>query len=122
MKLSIANNGQEALDFLEDNSDNVNFVFMDINMPVMDGFVATEKIRENRKFDNIPIVSLTALISEHEIQKMFDVGMNGYLSKPVKQSQLFDSLVSLLGGKIKIEDPTYSRSLYSPCFLVPMQV
>ena len=121
MKLSIANNGQEALDFLEDNSDSVNFVFMDINMPVMDGFVATEKIRENRKFDNIPIVSLTALISEHEIQKMFDVGMNGYLSKPVKIEKLYSALNSFL-QKDKFVDIEETNKSYVPIDLYGLNV
>ncbi|MFK5977119.1 MAG: response regulator [Sulfurovum sp.] len=99
MKLSIANNGQEAIEFLEGSEDSVDFIFMDINMPVMDGYTATEKIRENKDFNNIPIVSLTALVSEHEVQKMFDVGMNGYLSKPVKTERLYSALKAFIDSK-----------------------
>jgi len=103
MKLSIANNGQEAIDFIEDNhhdNDTIDFVFMDINMPVMDGYTATENIRKNSEFNDIPIVSLTALVSEHEVQKMFDVGMNGYLSKPVKIERLYTALNAFLDSKM----------------------
>lgn len=111
MKLSVANNGQEAINFLEDKSNSkVDFVFMDINMPVMDGYTATENIRANSDFNNIPIVSLTALVSEHEVQKMFDVGMNGYLSKPVKIERLYSALSAFIDSNmldIVEEEPSH---------------
>jgi len=105
MKLSIANNGEEALIFLREAKEKVDFIFMDINMPVMDGFKATELIRSDSRFDDIPIVSLTALISEHEIEKMFDSGMNGYLSKPIRIERLYSALNPFLKkGKDDTDD------------------
>ena len=96
MKLSVANNGQEALDFLHNTEEQPDFILMDINMPVMDGYRSAELIREDKRFDEIAIVSLTALISEHEIQKVFDSGMNGYLSKPLRIEKLYSALSAFL--------------------------
>lgn len=92
MKLSVANNGEEAVSFMHDNIGKVDFIFMDINMPVMDGYRASELIRNDNRYDDVPIVALTALVSEHEIEKMFDSGMNGYLPKPVHIEKLYTAL------------------------------
>ena len=100
MKLSVANNGEEAVQFMRNTSEEVDFIFMDINMPVMDGYRATELIRKESRFDKVVIVSLTALVSEHEIEKMFDSGMNGYLPKPVRVERLYSALNSFLGDSI----------------------
>jgi CheY-like chemotaxis protein len=68
-------------------------------MPVMDGYRATELIRNDNRFDNVAIVALTALVSEHEIEKMFDSGMNGYLPKPVHVEKLYSALEMFLMKK-----------------------
>ena len=103
MVLDIANNGQEAVDFMNNTTKKIDFIFMDINMPIMDGYSASKNIRSNDKFNNTPIVSLTALVSEHEIEKMFDSGMNGYLSKPINIDKLYSALEMFL---IKKDLPT----------------
>jgi len=92
MKLTVASNGQEAIDFISTAQDKVDMVLMDINMPVMDGYRATEIMRKSHRFDQTAIIFLTALASEHEIEKMIDSGMNGYLSKPVKIETLYTAL------------------------------
>jgi DNA-binding response OmpR family regulator len=68
-------------------------------MPVMDGYRATELIRNDNRFDKVAIVALTALVSEHEIVKMFDSGMNGYLPKPVRIEKLYSALEMFLTKK-----------------------
>lgn len=88
IKVEIANNGVEALEILH-KDETFNLVLMDINMPIMDGFSATKKIREESKFDLLPIISLTALTSNEEIDKMFNSGMNGFLTKPFQKEKLF---------------------------------
>jgi len=88
IEITIANHGQEALD-LVNGEEKFDLVLMDINMPVMDGYTASQKIREDEKFNNLPIVSLTALTSPDEVQKMFNCGMNGYLAKPFYKERLF---------------------------------
>ncbi|NPA59523.1 MAG: response regulator, partial [Epsilonproteobacteria bacterium] len=93
MNILVASNGQEALALLEDNDD-IEIIFMDINMPVMDGYTATLHIRANSVYNNIAIVALTALTSVDEIDKMFNFGMNAYLSKPLKKGVLFSVLAT----------------------------
>jgi CheY-like chemotaxis protein len=94
--LTFANNGQEAIDQLDKISETIDMILMDISMPIMDGFVATRRIREDERFRSIPIVTLTALVSEHEVDKMFDAGANGYLSKPLKIGRLFSAMERFL--------------------------
>lgn len=88
MQISIANHGKEALKTLVEDS-NYDIIFMDINMPVMDGYTASIKIRENSDYDNIPIIALSALTSSDEIAKMFTSGMNGYMAKPLQKEKLY---------------------------------
>jgi len=99
MNIRVANNGQEAVDYLNENAETIDFVLMDINMPVLDGFEATAKIRSDHRFDNIPIVALTALVAESEVDRMFNLGMNGYLSKPIKIDTLYTAMKTFLDEK-----------------------
>ena len=112
MTLSVANNGEEAVHFMRNTLEVVDFIFMDINMPVMDGYRATELIRSDNRFDKVAIVSLTALVSEHEIDKMFDSGMNGYLPKPVRVERLYSALDSFLGEGITSVTPIMIKEKY----------
>lgn len=91
MKIEIANNGQEALDIL-DRNDHIDLVLMDIMMPVMDGYEAIEKIRENKKFAKLPIIAVTAKAMKGDREKTIAVGANDYISKPVD----VDKLISLM--------------------------
>ncbi len=92
MSIDIANNGQEAVEMIKRSQERkYDMVFMDINMPIMDGYEATAAIRADSKYDQIPIVALTALILDSEIEKMFHKGVNGYLSKPLKVGQLYSA-------------------------------
>ncbi|RLA72968.1 MAG: hypothetical protein DRG24_01475 [Epsilonproteobacteria bacterium] len=81
--MTIAGDGQEALEKLAKLKE-VDLVLMDINMPVMDGYEATRKIRENSEHNRIPVVSLTGLGLPEEIQKMYEFGMNAHLIKPLQ--------------------------------------
>lgn len=88
INITIANDGQEAIDILF-SQNKFDLVLMDINMPVMDGYLATQKIRESSSLDNIPVVALSALTAADEINKIFHVGMNGYLAKPFSKEKLY---------------------------------
>jgi len=101
--LEIANNGKEALKHLY-NNDDFDLVLMDIKMPVMDGYTATQKIREDHRFDNLPIIALTVFSMGKEIEKMFELGINGYMTKPLNNNQLYTVLHTFL-GKIERETP-----------------
>lgn len=89
MSITIANNGQEAVDLVKESSVAFDLVLMDINMPVMDGYTATQMIRLDSKFDALPIVAFTALVLDSEIQKMFNSGINAFLSKPLNIGKLY---------------------------------
>lgn len=88
IEIAVANNGDEAVKFIR-SGESFDLVLMDINMPVMDGYTATKIIREDSKYDALPIVSLTALTSVDEVNRMFSSGMNGFLAKPFYKEKLF---------------------------------
>jgi len=113
LNIEIACNGQEALTYLEHNPTSIDFILMDINMPVMDGFTATEHIRKQDKFDHIPIVALTALVADYEIVKMFSIGMNGYLSKPISIGKLYSAFNTYLDNHDEPEDIHTQNNLNS---------
>jgi CheY-like chemotaxis protein len=83
----IAENGQEAIDVLE--RDNFDMVFMDCQMPVLDGIEATRIIRKcGKSYSSIPIVALTASAVEGDEKTCREAGMDGYLAKPVRIQQI----------------------------------
>jgi len=85
----IKENGQEAVDYLINNKNSINLIFMDLQMPVLDGFEATTKIREITEYKNTPIIALTADIMQESKNKLFHVGMNDFLLKPFKPESLY---------------------------------
>jgi CheY-like chemotaxis protein len=89
VKFKAAASGQEALDILKNEAFDV--VLMDIQMPVMDGRETTKKIRKVLKLQ-IPVIALTAFSQPAEKQRCLDAGMDAYLSKPVKEKELFETL------------------------------
>ncbi|GIU32230.1 ATP-binding protein [Shewanella schlegeliana] len=93
----IANNGQEALDFIS-SGEAFNAILMDCMMPVMDGFTATEKIREWEGLNSQsrhPIIALTASVLDQDIERCYQSGMDDYLAKPFKKEALLHKLKSV---------------------------
>ncbi|TVQ74547.1 MAG: response regulator [Oceanospirillales bacterium] len=88
LSVSLANNGAEGVEKVREGE--FDLVLMDIQMPVMDGYEATRKIRQFNK--DIPIIALTAAALVEDRQKALDVGMNDHLGKPFTAIQLFESL------------------------------
>jgi len=68
---------------------------MDINMPIMNGIEACLKLKQKASTCSIPIIMLSALASETEIQQGLDVGADAYLSKPFQESELLDAIKSI---------------------------
>jgi CheY-like chemotaxis protein len=89
--VDIANHGIEVLEALERASYDV--VFMDCQMPEMDGFEATRRIRQSGRFSRVRIVAMTANAMVGDRQRCLDVGMDEYLSKPVRPDDLKGVLV-----------------------------
>jgi PAS domain S-box-containing protein len=93
--VDLAENGQEALDMLSENGDKYDVILMDCMMPVMDGFEATAAIRkaeENKEYRRQTIIAMTANAMADEKDKCLKVGMDDYLSKPVKEKTLYSML------------------------------
>ncbi len=97
MKISIANNGQEAVDMVKDEKIKFDLVLMDINMPIMDGYAATQMIRLDKRYDSLPIVAFTALVLDSEIKKMFNSGINAFLAKPLNIGKLYTAMAIYIG-------------------------
>lgn len=89
-----ANNGIQAVRSTEEH--NPSLIFMDIQMPEMNGYDATRTIRQNVKGSHIPIIALTAGVVKGEREKCLDVGMNDYITKPVVQQTIADVLTRWL--------------------------
>ena len=76
-----ATNAKQALDTLENTQ--INLVLMDINMPDMDGYTLTAKIKSIKKFSQIPIVAVTANVMRGDREKSLGAGCDGYIQKPI---------------------------------------
>ncbi|WP_051404824.1 response regulator [Bacillus cihuensis] len=88
VEVLFAENGNEGIAVLQENAD-IDLVLMDIMMPEMDGFEAIQYIRQIPKFQNIPIIALTAKAMKYDRQQCIEAGASDYISKPVNLEQLF---------------------------------
>jgi CheY-like chemotaxis protein len=106
--VTVANNGQEAIDLLKEQA--FDLVLMDVQMPVMDGFEATRAIRQLDARDKlhrqsrtpIPILAMTAHAMKGDRERCLECGMNGYLSKPIRTTEL-DAALGEIFGTTKVE-------------------
>jgi len=101
--VSVAGDGKAALAALE--KDSFDIVLMDIQMPGMDGFEATAKIREKEKFsgEHIPIIAMTAHALKGDEERCIAAGMDRYVSKPIRTSELLSAIESLLASKRPVQ-------------------
>ncbi len=91
ISVDIAENGLIGVEKFREHGYDI--IIMDIQMPVMNGIEATEKIRENSQ---VPIIALTANSTKQEQQKCYNAGANEYLTKPFKPQELYSQIMSLL--------------------------
>ncbi len=101
INIELALNGQEAVDKYKANPDKYELIFMDLQMPVMDGYEATKLIREENK--EIPIVALTANAMVEDIEKTKAVGMHAHLNKPIEIEKLYETLLKYLSKKSEVD-------------------
>ena len=97
-----ATNGSEAVEIIKNSKPGFyDFILMDVQMPVIDGYQATDIIRKlnNKKNANIPIIAMTANAFEEDKKRAFDSGMDDYLSKPIHAEVLFDTVSRILGSR-----------------------
>ena len=97
--VDIAENGAVAVEKVRTSDPGrYDLVLMDVQMPVMDGYTATQRIRALKDSARaaVPIVAMTANVFEEERKRAFDCGMNGFLSKPIVVEELIDALKGIM--------------------------
>ena len=97
LKLRIASNGAEAIAAIQ--AQTPDLVLMDCQMPVMDGYTATAKLRAMPEYAQLPIVALTAGAMIDDKRRCFAAGMNGYVSKPVRLEHLYEQMILCMPEK-----------------------
>ena len=90
--LTVANNGQEAVARLLQSPAGFDLVLMDLQMPVMGGYEAAQKVRADARFARLPVIAMTAHATIEEKQKCLAAGMNDHISKPIDPAALFDTV------------------------------
>jgi len=96
LEAEIANNGQEALDMLNESDSTYNLILMDCQMPVLDGYETTRAIRNGKGGEenkSITIIAMTANAMAGDREKTIEVGMDDYLSKPINHVKLKDMMI-----------------------------
>lgn len=94
-----ASSAIEAYDILE--TQNINVILMDIVMPEIDGLEATEAIRSNQKYDQTPIIMVTAIDDDETLKRSFDLGAVDFVRKPVNKVELIARLTTTLQSQEK---------------------
>jgi CheY-like chemotaxis protein len=97
----LVNSGQEAVNALKKKAYSI--VLMDIQMPDMDGYIATHVIRNEMKLD-IPIIAMTAHAMAGEKEKCLQLGMNDYISKPIKETVLYN-MIGRHAQEVPVSEP-----------------
>ena len=100
LTIECAENGREAVEKFSANMDKYNMIFMDIQMPEMDGYEATGRIRAleaalrpaDRSFRGIPIIAMTANVFREDVEKCLAVGMNDHVGKPLDINEVLDKM------------------------------
>ncbi len=100
LNVTLANNGQEALDAVRETY--YDAVLMDVQMPVMDGYTATGEIRKDKRFNDLPIIAMTAHAMAGDEDKSLQVGMNDHVTKPIDPNQLFATLKKWIKPRGKV--------------------
>ncbi len=90
--VSIANDGTQAVTQLLHSAVKVDLVLMDIQMPEMDGYQATQTIRSDERFDHLPIIAMTANAMKGDREKCLSAGMNDHIPKPVDPSLMLKTI------------------------------
>ena len=99
-QVEVTNNGQEAVEKFTTSPEDFDMIFMDIQMPEMDGMEATRSIRQGG-FDTIPIVAMTAHAMKGDREMCLEAGMDDYITKPIKREVVFEVLEKWVFGREK---------------------
>lgn len=109
IRIDIAGNGAIALAKIAEN--NYDGVLMDCQMPLMDGYQATRKLRQDARYSNLPVIAMTANAMVGDKEKCLDAGMNDFIAKPIDVAQLFGTLARWVApsapraGQLEVAQP-----------------
>lgn len=92
-----ADDGQQALDRLGENAD-TDLIFLDINMPVMDGLEFLERVKEDPSLAEIPVVIISTEGSEEDTQRGLEAGAVAYIKKPFQNEQVHEVIAEVMEG------------------------
>ncbi len=112
--VDVANNGAEAVEKVMNKE--YDGVLMDCQMPIMDGFEATRKIRQDSRFADLPILAMTANAMAGDKEKCLECGMNDHIPKPIDVAQLFLTMAEWIKPKNRAtntEKPKQNKTLQS---------
>ena len=100
-RVTVANDGQEAVEQALAGLDGepYDLILMDVQMPRMDGYQATRRLRADQRLRELPIIAMTAHALVEERQRCLDAGMNDHIAKPVEPELMFRTLRRWIGGK-----------------------
>jgi len=99
-----ASNGEEAVSVASLTHPNI--ILMDISMPQLDGLAATRRIRENETLRDVPVIAITAFSTEGFRRAAYDVGIQGYLVKPIDLQRMHELIRHLLAPTASAEKAT----------------
>ncbi|MBF0370415.1 MAG: response regulator [Magnetococcales bacterium] len=118
--VELAEDGQKAVDLINESQGEFDVVFMDLQMPRMDGFEATRRIRSIPVNATLPIIAMTAHAMVGDKEKCIDAGMNDHVSKPIDVRELFECLAQWIQPKSRIVKPEVSDRM-DPIITDPAQ-
>ena len=95
VEVKSAYDGQDALNILDTDKE-FDLILMDCQMPVLDGYSTTKKIRRDMRLKDMPVIALTANVMKGDREKALDIGMNDFIAKPVDPEQLFHTVARWL--------------------------
>ena len=113
MKPTLTKSGAEGLSVLEEPASKNAFalVLLDVHMPDMDGFTVAERIKSSDQNHDIKVILLTSACSPGDAARCRDLGIAGYLTKPIKQSELFDAIITAMTESTEWRERHESTSL-----------
>ena len=116
-RVTLAESGKKALEILADQA--IDLILLDVMMPVMDGFELCQRIRKQKKLQNLPIVMVTAFGDIQHRVRSLEVGADDFLTKPINDIALFARIKSLLQLKFLTDQLHLREKTLSDFYLLP---
>lgn len=103
VEVTLVGNGEAAVEaVIGSDPGRFDAVLMDIQMPVLDGIEATRRIRNDSRFEDLPIIAVTAHAMTSEVERCLAAGMNGHIAKPISEDKLYEALSAVRVEQISI--------------------